>query len=171
MQCAGGEPRVDDAAGFRRGGIVDGVEACSRPGCGSAIPPQATRRGEAKRYCSDRCRRAHWESLHPRQAVLDFKPEPIRVARPPHNPALVSRLCRAALNVLGLLGDGQPHTRHELAHVGGARYSARVNELREAGHRILGPSKALRLRCAPPIHETEPLGPAGVERYRLEARR
>ncbi len=154
-------------AAFRRGGIAEREARCSRPGCDREIPPQQVRRGEAKRYCSDRCRRAHWEALHPRQAALDFRPEPIRVARPPHSPALVRKLKPAALHILGLLGDGAPHTRQELARVGGARYSARVGELRDAGHRILGPAKSPRHE----IYEIEPLGPGAVERYRLEATR
>jgi hypothetical protein len=49
--------------------------------------------------------------------------------------------------------------------VGGARYSARVEELRAAGHRIKGPSKS----PTHGIYETE-LMVDGVEMYRLEVR-
>lgn len=53
--------------------------ACRRPSCGRSVPPQKIRRGYQKSYCSDSCRRKHWEDLHPRvkapeseQARLDF---------------------------------------------------------------------------------------------------
>ena len=100
--------------------------------------------------------------LEARQAALDFNPAPLRVHTPPHDPSKVRKLARAALQILGLLGDGQAHSRHELYRVGGARYSARVEELRAAGHRIKGPSKSPRHG----IYETEPMVD-GVEMYRL----
>lgn len=127
--------------------------------------PEGRRRGSERVHCSPACRRKAWDDANrPRvQASLAFEPAPIRVAQPPHNPKLVSKLKPAALNVLGLLGDFEPHSRHELARVGGARYSARVGELRDAGQRILGPSKSARHA----IFETEPAGPGGLEMYRL----
>ncbi len=63
----------------------------------------------------------------------------IRIGVPPHDPRLVRKLKPAALHVLGLLGDGRPHTRVELERIGGNRYCSRVNELRRAWHHILGP--------------------------------
>lgn len=52
--------------------------ACRRPFCGVSVPPQTLKRGEPRVYCSDSCRRKHWEELHPRtkpeQARLDFTP-------------------------------------------------------------------------------------------------
>lgn len=100
------------------------------------------------------------------QQSFTFTPVLIRVAVPPHHPALVHRLKPATLHVLGLLADGQPHTRLELAAVGGNRYCARVKELRAAGHRILGPRgwRNHRNEWEP---EIEPLDRDGVEQYRL----
>jgi len=43
--------------------------ACKRPFCGTSVAPQRLRRGEPRAYCSDTCRRKHWEALHPRQAL------------------------------------------------------------------------------------------------------
>ena len=116
-------------------------------------------------YCSRRCKDRAYNAAHPvaRQRTLPLTPEPLRVHTPPHNPALVHKLKPAALNVLGLLSDGQPHSRHELYQVGGTRYSARVEEIRAAGHRVLGPSKSIRWR----IYECEPAGPGELEMYRL----
>jgi hypothetical protein len=161
----GGRPEL--AAAIRRGGIVEPERVCLRPTCGRPVPPQSVRRGEERRYCSDRCRRAHWDELHPRQRVLDFKPGLQPAATPPHNPKLRPKLIRAARAILGLLGDGGRHSRHELEAQGGNRYAARVNELREAGHVILGPREARRLKRQDPILETEPLGKDGLEVYRL----
>lgn len=96
------------------------------------------------------------------QQSLSFEPAILRVAVPPHNPRLAARLKPAALHVLGLLGDGKPHSRHELATVGGNRYAARVGELRDAGHLILGPSKSRKHQ----IWDTEPMA-GDVECYRL----
>jgi hypothetical protein len=103
--------------------------------------------------------------LGARQEFLDFTPEPLRVHTPAHDPGKVRRLARAALQILGLLGDGRRHSYHELVKAGGRRYSARVGELRDAGHRILGPLKCPRHG----IYETEPMVD-GVEMYRLEVR-
>ena len=112
-------------------------------------------------FCSDACRAEAWRA---RQSPLPLELEPIRVAVPPHRPQLVHKLKPATLNVLGLLGDFLPHSRRELAEVGGARYSARIGELRDAGQPILGPAKSPRHG----IYETEPAGPGGLEMYRLE---
>lgn len=131
-------------------------------GCGRPVPETRKRAHFKREYATDACRARVWNRVL-RQAALDFSPPVLRVARPPHNPALVRRLCRAALGILGLLGDELPHSRQELAQVGGARYSARVGELRDAGHVILGPAKSPRHG----LYETEPLGPGNVERYRL----
>jgi len=50
--------------------------ACRRPSCGAPVPPQRLRRGEPRAYCSDSCRRKHWEDLHPRQRALPLTPAP-----------------------------------------------------------------------------------------------
>ncbi len=126
------------------------------PLCGAAFQPSRPHQV----YCCDGHRIEAWKA---RQAALPLEPEPIRVAVPPHNPALVRRLRPAALHILGLLGDFLPHSRRELAHVGGARYSARVAELRNGGHVILGPSRSPRHR----IWDVEPAGADGLEMYRL----
>ncbi len=142
-------------------GVVGDVEGTKTCVCGRAYKP----RQKNQAHCSSKCYDRAYNLRRPvvRQQPLPFAPEPIRVARPPHNPALVRKLKPATLHVLGLLGDGLPHTRQELARVGGIRYSARVAELREAGHCVLGPTRSPRHG----IFETEPLGPDAIERYRL----
>src|SRR5512139_2691130 len=51
---------------------------CGRPSCGNLVPPQKSRRGERKVYCSTGCRTRHWDEQHPRveQPLLDFTPPP-----------------------------------------------------------------------------------------------
>jgi hypothetical protein len=92
----------------------------------------------------------------------------IRIAVPPHNPKLAARLKPAALHILALLEDGEAHAWHELMAVGGARYSARVGELRAAGYVLLGPMSWRRTDGEQELRR-EPLGPGDVERYRMVA--
>jgi len=62
--------------------------ACERPSCAEPLHPRIVRRGEPRRYCSDSCRRRHWEALHPRQRALPLSPPaapvpPVRDQRVP----------------------------------------------------------------------------------------
>jgi hypothetical protein len=58
-------------------------------------------------------------------------------ARKP-KPAVRKKLGRASLNILGRLQEGAASWR-ELQVVGGRRFSARLHEIRDAGHVIIGP--------------------------------
>lgn len=110
--------------------------ACKRPSCKRAVPPQRQRRGEERLYCSDACRRKHWDEQHPRvkvpegaQARLDFTPAASDLAH-----AVRGRETKAQ-KILDRLKQG-PANSLELLRVGGIRYSARIHELRRQGHRI-----------------------------------
>ena len=108
--------------------------ACRRPSCEKVVPPQPYRRGEPKAYCSDVCRRKHWDEQHPRvaqpeQARLDFTPAASDLAH-----AVRGRESKAS-RILARLRQG-PATTWELARIGGIRFGARLLELRRAGHRI-----------------------------------
>jgi len=76
------------------------------------------------------------------QAVLDFTPAPLAALsdldsqRPA--PELRPKLARAALAILDRLQQG-PASWRELQAVGGRRFSARILEIRDAGHRVVGP--------------------------------
>lgn len=109
---------------------------CKRPSCKRSVPPQRQRRGEERVYCSDSCRRKHWDEQHPRvrvpegaQARLDFTPAASEQAH-----ALRGRESKAQ-KILALLRRG-PANSFDLLRVGGARYGARIFELRQQGHRI-----------------------------------
>ena len=142
--------------------------ACRRPSCTRPVTPQRVRRSKEKTYCSDVCARQHWNEKHPRlgtQAALRFEPPAVAIIPdtvPPHDPKKRPSLHRAALHILGLLGDGMPHSRRELEKVGGNRYAARINAMRQAGHVVLGPRRQLRRG----IEEIEPMQ-GGIEFYRL----
>jgi hypothetical protein len=103
----------------------------------------------------------------PRQSTLSFEPCLIRVAVPPQCPQKVHKLKPAARNVLELLRCGPgPYLWHQLMAVGGARYGARVGELRAAGYVILGPLGWTRPDGTRETRTVE-LGPGQAERYRL----
>jgi hypothetical protein len=76
-----------------------------------------------------------------RQEVFDFSPPVVALssldARKP-KPAIRKKLGRAALNILGRLQEG-PASWRDLQAVGGRRFSARLHEIRDAGHVIIGP--------------------------------
>lgn len=134
-------------------------QACRRPLCKKAVPPQKVRRGSPKVYCSDRCCRLHWEEQHPRvgvQRALDFTPAGRERAE-----KLRRRESRADA-LLAALRE-RPLRRSEAKAIGGDRFSARFNELRADGHWIVGPEKAPRWG----INErTEPY-PDGEDMYIL----
>ena len=142
---------------------------CEAPECWNQIS-QTSRGHGRRRYCSDRCRAAAYDAAHPRlgtQRALEFAPPlaalaPARPAIPPHAPKRRRSLQDAALCLLGLLQDEEPHGLDEMLRVGGVRYSARIEELRAAGHRVLGPRPSRRHG----ILETEPMV-GGREMYRL----
>lgn len=97
--------------------------------CGASIPDRRRWRGAT--YCSARCKDKAYNETHPvaRQARLDFTPASSELAH-----ALRGRETRAQ-RILARLRQG-PASSQELLRVGGLRYSARVFELRRAGHRI-----------------------------------
>jgi hypothetical protein len=72
------------------------------------------------------------------QQPLAFDPEPVRVPVS-DDPRLVRearpRLQRACFRILDRLQLG-PATNLELLQVGGLRYSARIHELKGAGHKV-----------------------------------
>lgn len=148
-------------------GQTGGVGAIPCGECGTPFVPRQSN----QTHCSSRCYDRWYNRRRPavranpelRQRALDFDPVPLRVARPPHNPALVTKLKPAARNAFELLDLGKPVSRVALHAVAGNRYAARICELRDAGYRILGPCKSPRHA----IYETEPLGPNGLEMYRL----
>ena len=103
------------------------------------------------------------------QRPLDFT-QPVSalipLAVPPHDPGKRGALKRAARHILALLGDGQAHSRHELARVGGNRYVARLSEIRAA---LDGRAVVLGPRAHRGCREVEPMRDS-VEHYRLEWR-
>lgn len=133
--------------------------------CGEVVPERKRPGGSRRRYCSDTHRKAASDLRRGVQRHLDFTPAAVAlrpIGAPAHNPALGSKLKRSALRVLARLEQG-PANRLELQAVGGNRYAARIAELRDSGMRILGPMKCPRHG----IYEREPLGPNGIEVYRL----
>ena len=101
------------------------------------------------------------------QRPLDFTPPAVALiplAVPPHDPGKREALKRAARHILALLEDGQAHSRHELARVGGNRYVARLSEIRAA---LDGRAVVLGPRPYRGVRETEALEPGGLEMYRL----
>ncbi len=105
----------------------------------------------------------------PIQARLNFGVPLITVVRPPHNPALVSKLKPATLHALALLSPGRAVSRLELQAIAGNRYCSRINELRAAGYRVLGPR-----RWKDPegewVSDLEPLRTDRMEMYRMVRR-
>lgn len=100
------------------------------------------------------------------QALLGFQPGPLVLRRLEcPDKATAKKLKPAALNILGLLQSVHEAPWTELQRVGGRRFSGRIEELRAAGHRIIGPKPARRKG----IHETTDPGPRGEDMYRLEA--
>jgi hypothetical protein len=90
------------------------------------------------------------------QRPLDWTPPAVALiplAVPPHDPAKREALKRAARHILALLGDGQAHSRHELASVGGNRYIARLGEIRAA---LDGRAVVLGPRPYRDVFEVEP---------------
>lgn len=140
------------------------------PFCGQPVPPQEVRRGQPKTYCSEACQKRAWNATHPRvgQRIINWNPP----ARPEAIQGEQQRKLRSELGrrlfqkraLLLRLQEG-PALRHEMKAFGGDRFSARVNELRAAGHRIIGPVPA-------PKHgifaTTEP-APNGEDVYLLRA--
>lgn len=107
--------------------------ACRRPSCEKVVPPQPYRRGEPKAYCSDVCRRKHWDEQHPRvaqpeQARLDFTPASSDLAHAVRGRESKAQRILARLRIASA-------TSIELAKIT-HRFSARIYELRKAGHRI-----------------------------------
>ena len=103
------------------------------------------------------------------QRPIDFAPPVVALiplAVPPHDPGKREALKRAARHILALLGDGQAHTRHELARVGGNRYIARLAEIRAA---LDGRAVVVGPRAHRGCREVEPMRD-GCECYRLEWR-
>ena len=92
------------------------------PFCGKPVAPQKPRRGRPKVYCSDECGQKAWRAEHPRVLVPKRKGGPTRAER------ILERLRQGPATSLDLVKAG-----------GGLRYSARIQELREKGHRIRGP--------------------------------
>ena len=104
--------------------------ACRRPSCRKPVPPQTVRKGERKAYCSDTCRRKHWDEQHPRVAVpeqprLDFTPAASEFAH-----AVRGRETKAQ-RIVARLRQG-PASTADLARITG-RFSARLQELEERG--------------------------------------
>jgi len=135
--------------------------------CGGSLPT-APHPGSRRVFCSPEHRRAHYERQHPRigtQAALDFAPalaaRSSLLARKP-SPAVRAKLKPAALNILVRLQEG-PATWVELQRIGGRRYSARIEEIRAAGHRVVGPEPSRKHG----ISETTTAGADGLDVYEL----
>lgn len=112
--------------------------ACKRPSCKRAVPPQRQRRGEERLYCSDSCRRKHWDEQHPRvkvaepeQARLDFaRPDPAPATGEPYESArlwLLARLQQGPVSTLELRREPWPASLNP---------AQRVLELRNRQYRI-----------------------------------
>jgi hypothetical protein len=107
--------------------------SCEAPGCRNTFQPEDRMRGAARRYCSADCRRRDWERQHPRvgvaqQAMIEWTPA---ASAKPH--AVRTRETKAQ-RILARLQAG-PATSYELAQIT-HRFSARLLELRRAGHVI-----------------------------------
>ena len=133
------------------------------------VRPRARRPGA--KFCSNGCRYAHANKANTvrRQGTLSFQPPAVALiplAVPPHDPGKREALKRAARHILALLQDGCPHSRHELARVGGNRYIARLAEIRAA---LDGRAVVVGPRAHRGCREVEPMRD-GCECYRLEWR-
>jgi hypothetical protein len=101
---------------------------CSRPGCRNTYIPAPQPKGSPQRYCCPNCRVMHWEALHPRQAMIEWTP-----AASDHAHAVRGRESKRE-RILARLRAGSA-TSYELAQFT-HRFSARILELRQAGHVI-----------------------------------
>lgn len=118
----------DDESAFRRGGMEGGqVAILCASGCGRPVPKQAVRRGGPKRFCSDRCRRSHWNRQHPRQTLL-FEARPVPLRSEPQRELLGALAKRETdwRRVLERLQRGPASTLDLLAIT--HRFSARLHE-------------------------------------------
>lgn len=137
--------------------------------CGRPVPPQDVRRGRPKVHCSEQCQKRAWNAAHPRvgQKVIDWTPEaepqPITSeAQRTFQAKRTSRLFRREA-LLARLRMG-PTPRHEMKAYGGDRFSARLEELRRSGHRVVGPVPAPKYG----IFETTSPNNAGEDIYELK---
>lgn len=94
---------------------------CER--CGQGFLPYERRR-RSQRFCGDSCRREAWEAT-----------TACGVSKLPQAPELKRQAAAKAL-ILGRLQDGPALAAELVACGGGYRYSARIRELRQAGHNI-----------------------------------
>ena len=124
-----------------QGGLVDPrpVNGEETPSCNCSGPPHTSA-----------CRLHRWAFRHLGLTLAMFKdyaqsalvenvgmePKPCGVARLPQAPEL-RRQAAAKLLILGRLQDGPALAAELVACGGGYRYSARIRELRAAGHNIL----------------------------------
>lgn len=108
-------------------GLVDAQAGGLLCICGLTFQP----RRRNQRYCCIRCADRAYNTANPpvRQARLDFTPAASEQAH-----ALRGRETKAQ-KILARLKEG-PANSLELLRVGGIRYSARIHELRQQGHRI-----------------------------------
>lgn len=109
-------------------GVTPSVGSQGGNGCEICGRPRAPR---SDFWCSKRCKDTAYNRAHPvvRQARLDFTPAASEQAH-----ALRGRESKAQ-KILALLRRG-PANSFDLLRVGGARYGARIFELRQQGHRI-----------------------------------
>lgn len=102
-------------------GVASRCSECRR--CGKVYQPYERSR-RVQRFCCDSCRYEAWQAS-----------KACGVARLPQAPE-IKRQAAKRLLILGRLQDG-PATGYELfAAGGGFRYTARLKELRDAGHFI-----------------------------------
>ena len=135
------------------------------------MPPQTTRRGQPKTYCSDACRNREWRASHPRvgQRIIDWnppaRPEPIRTEPQRKLEGELGRRLTRKRALLLRLQQG-PALRREMKAIGGDRFSARVDQLRDDGYRVIGPRPSPKHG----VHETTDPAASGEDIYRLEER-
>ncbi len=116
-------------------------------------------------YCEPHCRLQAWAARQgPLQAALSF--EPATVPLPTLNPTVPKNRKRDLqskyLAILGRLQYG-PATRAEVKGLGGDRFSARIGEIRDAGHYVVGPAPSPKHG----IFETTKPGLDGQDVYEL----
>lgn len=125
---------------------------CGRPGCSRKVPRQR-RGGYPRRYCSVVCQQRDYHDTHPRVAMPRMSGE---------------TQCE---RILARLRQGDATIRDLRLASGAERMGARIRELRERGHRILGP-KAWRATwggtCAWFEARTTEPDAEGHPTYRLE---
>ena len=154
----------------------DALEAPSLPLqrlCDWCAGPLEDRKSVAK-FCSDKCRAAAFDHAHPRlnrpgtvpvQAILLSPPPLVLRSIDCPDKRKAKKLVKACLTILAVLQNYPEWTCSitVLRAVGGWRTSARIGELRAAGHVILGPKPC----PSAGIWETIPPGADGQDRYRL----